>query len=242
MYIVFFLLVLAYLAITSIVDTRKTKRIINITITEKERIKWYLEAVIWEWGAILGIVIMCLIGSISFIDIGFRKISFEYNFWFTLITLVLSGLFFLVFLYQSISFLVSAEYRDALKEKILKDNDKNYHNAVYENLLIPRTRKDKQVMFCASLTAGICEELLLRGFLFFLLRAIFPGISIILVVIITSVLFGLWHFYQGIQGIIKTFLFGVLYGCLYLATDSIIPGILFHFLLDFSSTFLLSEE
>ena len=242
MYICFFIAVLAYFTLTSALDARKTKRLINASITEKVRVKWYVEAIIWEWGAVLAVLIMCLLSDISFKDIGFRQISFEYDFWFNFIIIALCGLLFALLLYQVISYLASAKYREAIQAKFTNDMDKSHYNAVMENLLIPRSKKEKQAFFWVSLTAGICEEILLRGFLFFLLQAVFPNITIILVVIIASVLFGLWHSYQGLQGVIKTTLAGALFGCLYLVTGSLIPGILLHFFVDYSSAFLLSEE
>jgi membrane protease YdiL (CAAX protease family) len=93
-----------------------------------------------------------------------------------------------------------------------------------------------------ALSAGVCEELIFRGFLLFLFRSIFPGIPIYLVVLIPTVVFGIGHLYQGLQGVIKTSIIGALFMCLYLATDSLILVMLLHFFMDFSATFLLSEE
>jgi len=93
-----------------------------------------------------------------------------------------------------------------------------------------------------ALSAGICEEIIFRGFLAFLVLAIFPGAPIYLVIIISTVIFGISHVYQGLQGVIATGLLAVLFMCLFLVTNSLILAILLHFIIDFSATFILSEK
>lgn len=115
-------------------------------------------------------------------------------------------------------------------------------DSVVENLLIPRIFREKKYFLFVSLTAGICEEVFLRGCVMFLLGDIFPMLPLVWIAVISSVLFGLFHLYQGISGIIKTGVIGLFFAGLYIATGSIIPGILLHFCVDFSSAFLLKEE
>src|SRR5262249_33586753 len=63
------------------------------------------------------------------------------------------------------------------------------------------------IVFCGlALTAGICEEFLYRGFVLgSLLHASFPAWAAI---VISSVLFGLAHTYQGRGGVVGTLLLG----------------------------------
>jgi membrane protease YdiL (CAAX protease family) len=72
--------------------------------------------------------------------------------------------------------------------------------------------------------------------------AIFPNISFILVILLATLLFGILHIYQGIQWIIATSLLGAVYGCLYLVTGSLIPGMILHFLTDYSAAFMFPVE
>ena len=242
MYLFFLIATAAYFTGTAILDAQKTRRLMEIEITEEVRVRFYIGTIIWGWGAVLAVLIMCLIADIGFTDVGFRQISFEHNTIFTVITLVACGLLSAGFLYQTISCLVSAKYREAIKAKFSADADKNGNKSVAENLLIPRSKKEKKIFFYVSLTAGVSEEILSRGFLFFLMQSVFPDISIIIVVAITSALFGIWHIYQGLQGIIRSALAGAVFGCLFVAVGSVVPAILLHFFLDYSSAFLLSEE
>jgi membrane protease YdiL (CAAX protease family) len=184
------------------------------------------------WGATLVVLIVCFIAGISFEDIGFRSISFNYGFWFTTVTLVLSGLLLAYGLRQMISSLVSAKFREAV-EKQMEDSA--------ANAILPRSKKEKRIFVFLSFSAGVCEEIIYRGFLFFALYAMFPDISIFLVVLISGILFGISHLYQGLAAIISGVI-GALLMCLFLVTDSLILVILLHFLYDLTFTFLLSEK
>jgi hypothetical protein len=147
-----------------------------------------------------------------------------------------------LFLYQIIACLKSDRYRKQARKKLIPlDSDPAVCTNV-ATLLIPRSRAEKKRFAFVSLSAGISEELLLRGLLFFLLGTLFPGLPIYLLPILGGVFFGLLHAYQGIGGIGKTGLVGILFGFLYLATGSLIPCIALHFLMDFSSCFLLEER
>jgi uncharacterized protein len=84
-----------------------------------------------------------------------------------------------------------------------------------------------------AITAGICEEFIYRGFAIAALsRAQLPSW---LVVLVTSVLFGLAHAYQGRGGILSTGLFGVLLAIGRLAWGSVVPVMLWHAGLDLAA-------
>ncbi|MFP3722585.1 CPBP family intramembrane glutamic endopeptidase, partial [Niallia circulans] len=57
--------------------------------------------------------------------------------------------------------------------------------------------------------------------------------TIWLVIIISSLLFGLAHTYQGGIGVIRTAIIGILFSGLYLGLGSILPLIVLHFLIDY---------
>ena len=238
MYIVFLVILLAFFLIPTIdalIEKKKPKGKDSV-LTEKMRCKSRWQSIAFLWGGLLTVVIMCLIGKISPQDIGFRKIIFLNNHWITLVALFLFGLASAFFLYQTILPLVSAKQRAEAKKQLADDKRAGLVN------ILPRTNKERWQFAFLSLSAGVCEETLYRGFSVYILLAVFPGIPIYLVIIIISVIFGIGHFYQGMQGVITTGITGALFMCLFLAAGSLIPGIALHFLVDFSSTFLLWEE
>lgn len=79
---------------------------------------------------------------------------------------------------------------------------------------IPLTLKATAGMW---LTAAIGEEIIFRGFL--LDRFIQLSGNKYLPILISSLLFSLIHFYQGTNGVVTTFVAGVLFGLLYLRSD-----------------------
>ena len=91
---------------------------------------------------------------------------------------------------------------------------------------------DKEALvFCAlSVTAGICEEFLYRGFVFAALTHI--AVPIWGVLLISSVMFGLAHAYQGRGGVIGTLLLGTVFGLVRILYDSLVPVVLWHAAVD----------
>ena len=233
MHLVFLSLLIILLAVESVATALLEKKNKAVVVTEKIRCRNYCRTIAVLWGFVLAVFIMCLMGHIGFEDIGLRPISFKYNAWFTAVILILSGLSLALFLYQTIRLLTSEKTKEEAKKLDTGEGVSQW---------LPRTKKEKWLFSLLSLSAGACEEIIYRGFLVFLLLAIFPGIPLYLLVLIPSVVFGIGHLYQGLQGIIKTGVFGVLFMCLVLVTDSLILAMLLHFLLDFSSTFIFSEE
>lgn len=98
--------------------------------------------------------------------------------------------------------------------------------------MLPRTPKERGLWILLSLTAGICEEILYRGFLPAYLVHIFPGVPFILALLIAAVLFGLGHIYQKAAGVLGTGIIGLIFGFLYFFTDSLFLPIVVHALFD----------
>jgi uncharacterized protein len=97
---------------------------------------------------------------------------------------------------------------------------------------LPAGQREKRFWLLVSATAGICEEWLFRSFMFYYFPLIIPGISMALVIVISSLLFGLGHSYQGFKGVLTTAFMGGLFGCLYYFTGSIVLCMVLHFLID----------
>jgi uncharacterized protein len=81
-----------------------------------------------------------------------------------------------------------------------------------------------------AITAGVCEEFLYRGFAMAALSR--AGLAAWAVVLITSVLFGLAHTYQGKSGILGTTLMGVVFGIGRIWLQSLAPVIVWHSTVD----------
>lgn len=98
--------------------------------------------------------------------------------------------------------------------------------------ILPHTPEEFRLFAPLCVTAGICEELLFRGYLVWVLRA---WIGLWPAAIACMVVFGLAHSYQGFKFGFRAFLAGVGMGLLALATGSILPGMVLHALIDLGS-------
>jgi membrane protease YdiL (CAAX protease family) len=95
--------------------------------------------------------------------------------------------------------------------------------------MLPHTVRDLRLFSALSLTAGVCEELLFRGFMIWYLQH-FMGL--IPAAIVSSVFFGFGHLYQGLKGVLQTGLVGAFMATVYLVSGSLVLPMLIHALMD----------
>ncbi len=86
-------------------------------------------------------------------------------------------------------------------------------------------------LFNMWISAAVGEELLFRGFAFSQLKKWF-GKNQLVIVLLSAVMFSLPHLYQGISGLVMTFLFGLAFGLIYLKFKNIWINIIIHGLID----------
>lgn len=107
--------------------------------------------------------------------------------------------------------------------------------------LLPSDREERRWWWVVCITAGICEEIVYRGFLLHYLHANPWHVSLTWALIISSLIFGVGHLYQGIAGAASTFVGGVLLGALFVITGSLLLPVLIHTLTDLRVLLLLPE-
>lgn len=84
--------------------------------------------------------------------------------------------------------------------------------------ILPRSTREMLVFLLVAITAGVWEELLYRGFLIWFLA---PYGGLVAAALLSSLIFGLGHAYQGWRGVANTFLLGLVFAGFYLATKSL---------------------
>ncbi len=100
---------------------------------------------------------------------------------------------------------------------------------------MPVSAAEMRVFAGVSVTAGICEELLYRGFILWYLGALLPrGWAIVAAVAI----FGIGHAYQGVRGVLMTAMVGGIAMAVYLWTGSLIAPIVMHATVDLANGFI----
>jgi len=117
------------------------------------------------------------------------------------------------------------------QSKTMSTEDKAKQKQSFGKLehFLPHTDRDYRLFFGLSITAGIVEETIYRGFALWYLAQFMP---IWAAVVASSVVFGLGHSYQGAGGMVRVTIIGAVFGAFYIFTGSIWLPILGHFLLD----------
>jgi len=103
------------------------------------------------------------------------------------------------------------------------------------NRILPQSTSERLPFLALAITAGCCEEFLYRGFA----MAVFTraGFPIWASVVLSSVLFGAAHLYQGRGGLIGTGVLGLLFGSFRAYTGSFIPVAAWHAAVDIVAGF-----
>lgn len=107
--------------------------------------------------------------------------------------------------------------------------------------LLPSTVGERLLFLGVAMTAGVCEEILFRGVMLYYLSHLSFDLSIMAIGIISSLLFGIVHLYQGWKGVLSTsYLGGVLF-FLFAGTGYLWIPIILHILIDAKFVFLPSK-
>lgn len=99
------------------------------------------------------------------------------------------------------------------------------------DMIVPRDAMEFRWFMLLSVTAGVCEELLYRGFLTWLVGAYF---GLVAAIVLVSAVFGLAHAYQGRNGIVKTGAVALVMSGTVVVSGWLIPAMVVHALLDIS--------
>lgn len=113
----------------------------------------------------------------------------------------------------------------------LSQPERDKHRASFGDLghFLPQDDRDLASFYRLSVTAGVVEEIVFRGFMLWYLSffmALWPA------VLVSSVAFGLAHSYQGFSGMIRVGLVGLAFGALFVVSGSIWLPIVGHILVD----------
>jgi membrane protease YdiL (CAAX protease family) len=183
-------------------------------VTGRERIKMYLATILFQWALAAAVGWRALARGISHAELGLAG--------------ALSAPLF------AVTFLGAAGIAVAhwanMRRMARSDHPNLARLRALGARLFPQSNLELGVFILLALTAGICEEFLFRGFVMAaLLRA---GLETWLAVILSSLLFGLAHLYQGIGGSVGTGLLGALFALVRLLYNHLLPAVAWHSALD----------
>jgi membrane protease YdiL (CAAX protease family) len=98
--------------------------------------------------------------------------------------------------------------------------------------LLPSSRRERLWWWPLCITAGVCEEVLYRGFLLRYLHTFPFHFKLTVALAVAAVIFGIGHIYQGVKGAVATTALGFALGAVFLMTGSLVIPIVAHALLD----------
>jgi membrane protease YdiL (CAAX protease family) len=181
------------------------------------RVKFYKSVFAWEWPMAIGLLAWWLLSGNTLASVGLSPVA-EGSQW------VAIGIGLLVTATQVIGLTLRSQDSDAL-------------SAIPEQMgevinLAARTPNESRLFDMVAVTAGVCEEILYRGLL---LAALLPLAGTWPAVGISSVIFGLGHAYQGMAGIVKTGLVGLVLAMLTVSSGSLFVAIVLHTTMDLVS-------
>ena len=221
---------LLYEPIIGYFDFKKFK--VDVRVNQNARLKFYKSSIIGLWIPTIFILLLVIFTELTLKNIGLSVPNINTDILGPLVTYSVFAVvlfYFFGLLYYSIGYHIS----DKVRKKMNQVNEKEWKNDDFSEIL-PVTNNEKRVWNYVSLTAGITEEIIYRGFLLFALSYLFPEFSIFFIIIFSSIFFGLAHTYQGfITGVVRTTVIGIIFSVLYIGIGSIFPLIIFHFLVDY---------
>jgi len=106
--------------------------------------------------------------------------------------------------------------------------------------LLPVTRREKRLYAGLSLCAGFGEELAYRGYA--IPAVMVAGGSAPVALALTSAAFAVLHSYQGVLGVVRTGVVGVIMGAAFLHTGSVWPPMIAHAAIDLAVGFVLADR
>ncbi len=98
-----------------------------------------------------------------------------------------------------------------------------------ETTLMPHTRSEARTFQLLAVSAGVCEEVVYRGFMLWIATV---WIGLWPAVIVTSLAFGVGHLYLGGKHVIRTTIVGLLFALIAVASASLWPVIVLHAFID----------
>ena len=105
---------------------------------------------------------------------------------------------------------------------------------------VPTENKEMAHFIFLAFSAGVSEEIIFRGYLinYFISWADNSLFGIITACLISSMLFAFLHGYQGMQSMIKIFVFAMLFSAIFILTQSLLLVVIVHAIIDTLSGFV----
>lgn len=233
---------LAFFLALPLFDLALFRRHLNAQRQRPHKSTYYGQLLLELWLPTGVVVLLALAGAQALqpADLGWHGPRLETEIlpvWLSISIAVLAVIFAAYSIIDLLRLKYNAAYRTAVRDKL-----KSVKMPEYLGLLMPESRTENRLYAGVAISAGIAEEALYRGFLTFVLVNWFPALGIWPAILISAALFGLGHLYQGISGMVRTFVLGLILSLIYLATGTLWLCIIIHILIDLAGTVLETAD
>jgi uncharacterized protein len=109
-------------------------------------------------------------------------------------------------------------------------------------MLFPDSPQERSWFGALSIGAGISEELVYRGFLMYYLGEYVPHINTLEKILLTSLVFGFAHIYQGWKRAIPTGIVGLILALMYVLSGSLLLPAVVHAIADWRMLLILPPQ
>jgi membrane protease YdiL (CAAX protease family) len=183
-----------------------------------EKLKIYSRTMIMLWGLAAICTLSWLGSGQSLAELGFRNPEAGWRAW-TSWGLAAAGVAYMI--YAVIGTATSRENRDEVRRQIVTSGDLE--------LMRPRSAAEHGRFQWISLTAGITEEVIFRGFLIGVFAMVFP---VWIAASIATAVFVLAHLYQGPSGMLRILPVSAGLALIFVIGGSLWPVMILHALTD----------
>ena len=188
-------------------------------VTSRERIKMYLATIFFQWALAVLVAWRAFARGLTPRELGLTSaISIS------VVAVTVIG-----------AALIAAAHWANVRRMARSDHPNLQRLRALGSRLFPRSKSEMALFVSLSVTAGICEEFLFRGFVMAALER--AGMATWAVVILSSAMFGMAHLYQGKGGSLGTGILGTLFALVRVGYQSLLPAVAWHSALDIAAGF-----
>jgi CAAX protease family protein len=181
------------------------------------RVKHYSQTILMLWALALPVIVLWAVADRDWAALGFQLQTGNWAYAGWAIAALVAGFFAYQFFMVAGSEPVREQFRDGMSKNPLLEN------------FMPHTDDERQLFHLVSITAGITEEIIFRGYLIWALSFFMPLWA---AAIGALAVFTILHIYQGAKQLPAVFVMGALVTVIFLLSGSIWPAIALHIFVD----------
>ena len=207
----FFILIAIFLPVLSLIRGRVDMEGVEMEIKDKRKFYFANAGVLWV-GALM-VFLLWLMAGREFVEMGVRYPVID------AIVVALTVLFVASYIIETVT-----ELRKENKEtEILKAAP-----------FLPQNYSEYFSFLFLAFSAGVCEEIVYRGFLVNYLLSVIndPIVAFNVAVIFPAVIFGVVHMYQGLKAVLKISIMSLLFSTIFIFSQSLLIVMILHFAVD----------